>query len=43
MTVSSTNGVSLGNLVTVETNPLTGGIELSVGTGTVPATIGPLS
>ncbi len=33
MTVSSTNGVSLGNLVSAETNPVTGGIELSAGNG----------
>jgi hypothetical protein len=31
MTVSSTNGVSLGNLVSAETDPLTGGIELLAG------------
>lgn len=31
MTVSLGNGVDIGNLVTAETNPLTGGITVSAG------------
>lgn len=33
MTVSLGNGVDIGNIVTAETNPVTGGIELSLGSG----------